>query len=229
MASYVSSRSAVAEAFRTVRTSLNYVADKKNTKIILVTGAGAGDGKTTVSTNLAISLAQAGEKVLLIDADLRKPHCHHELSLSNRRGLTNVLAESEDPSSVIQETQVPGLSVITSGPIPPNPAELLDGPGFDRLLATVRTQYDHVIVDSPPAGLLADASIMASKVDGIILVVVSGVTRIEVIQEVKESLELARGKILGVVLNKVRYPSKDYRYRYRYYEYGSKSGENAGE
>ena len=222
MASYMSSRSAVAEAFRTIRTSLNYTANKQNTKTILITSVDADDGKTLVSANLATSLAHAGEKVLLIDADMRRPACHRELSLPNRSGVTNVLADSEDPFSVIQTTEVAGLHVMTSGPIPPNAAELLDGKALEVLLATVRSEFDHVLIDSPPAGLLADASILASRVDGIILVVVSGVTRVEAAQEVKESLELARGKILGVVLNKVRYPSRDYRYRYRYYEYGEK-------
>jgi capsular exopolysaccharide synthesis family protein len=218
---FINPRSPAAEAFRTLRTSLHYTADRNNTRTILVTSVNPGDGKTIVATNLAASLAQAGERVLLIDADIRKPRCHRVFSLGNRVGLTNVLVESLDIGESVQDTQIKGLSVLTSGPIPPNPAELLDSEAMAGVLVKVRDQYDHVLVDSPPAGALADASIMASKVDGIIMVLASGETRIDQAKEVKESLEHAQGRVLGVVLNKVRYSPKDYRYRYYYEDSGS--------
>jgi len=185
--------------------------------LLLITSVNPGDGKTIVATNLAASLAQAGENVLLIDADIRKPRCHRVFSLPNRVGLTNVLVESLDVDQAIQSVSSLDLSVMTSGPIPPNPAELLDSPPMGVLLRKVRDRYDHVLIDSPPAGALADATILASKVDGILLVLQSGETRIDQAREVKESLERANGRILGAVLNKVKYSTKDYRYRY-YYE-----------
>lgn len=217
MSLFINPRSPAAEAFRTLRTSLHYAADREHTKVILITSVNPGDGKTIVATNLVASLAQAGEKVLLIDADLRKSRCHRVYSLSNRVGLTNVLVESMDVDEAIQQTSVNGLSVLTSGPIPPNPAELLDTPAMTALLDSVRDRYDHVLVDSPPAGALADAAILASKVDGILMVISAGETRTDQAREVKESLEQAKGRVLGAVLNKVRFSTKDYRYRY-YYE-----------
>lgn len=222
MSSYLNPRSQAAEAFRTLRTSLYYSAKSGDIKTLLVTSTGPGEGKTTVVSNLGISLSQAGEKVLLIDADLRKPRCHREFSLSNRRGLTNALVGSEKLDHLIQNTPVEGLSVLTSGPIPPNPAELLGSPAMDALLNEVKPKFDRILLDSPPAGPLADPLILASKVDGIILVLLSGETRIDVAQDVKDMLEKANGKIIGVVLNKVRRNTGDYRYRYYYY-YGDEA------
>lgn len=221
MSLFINPRSPAAEAFRTLRTSLHYTADRDNTRTVLVTSVNPSDGKTIVATNLAASLAQAGERVLLVDADIRKPRCHRVFSLGNRVGLTNVLVESLDLDQVVQAAEAKGLYVLTSGPIPPNPAELLDSQAMTDLLAKVRDQYDHVLVDSPPAGVLADAAILASKVDGIIMVVSAGETRVDHAKEVKELLERAQGRILGVVLNKVRYSTRDYHYRYYYEDSGS--------
>lgn len=217
MSSYLHPKSQTAEAFRTLRTSLHFTANKQVVKVLQITSPSPGDGKTHVAVNLAMSMVQAGEKVLLVDCDLRKPKVHRRLSVPNRRGLTNVLVDSQPLESVIQETGVSGLYALTSGPIPPNPAELLESPQMDAVLRDVKERFDHVIVDCPPAMPLADASILASKVDGTILVLVAGETRIDAAQDVKDALERARGKIIGVVLNKVRYSSKDYRYRYYYY------------
>lgn len=217
MSLFINPRSPAAEAFRTLRTSLHYTADRDHTKVLMITSVNPGDGKTLVATNLAASLAQTGEKVLLIDADIRKPRCHRAFSLANRTGLTNVLVESTDVDEVIQPTNLKSLHVLTSGPIPPNPAELLESSAMAALLDSVRDRYDHVLVDSPPAGALADAAILASKVDGVLMVLVAGETRVDQAKEVKESLEKAKGRILGAVINKVRFSTKDYRYRY-YYE-----------
>lgn len=215
---YADPKSVVAEAFRTVRTSLNYAADRRTTKVLMVTSPGPDEGKTLAAINIAASYARSGERVLLLDGDLRKPTCHREFALSNQSGLTNVLVDSAVLSDVVQDTSEQGLHVLTSGPTPPNPAELLDSAAMERLLDMARKEYDHVVIDSPPALVVADASILASKVDGIILVLVSGATRIDMAQETKNTLEGAKGRILGVVLNKVKY-GRPY-YRYRYYHYG---------
>lgn len=216
MSLFAKPTSPASEAFRTLRTSLRYSADQNNTKSLLITSVNPGDGKTLVATNLAASMAHAAERVLLIDADVRKPRCHRHFLLDNRVGLTNVLVESLDVDKAIQSTPVKGLSVLTSGPIPPNPSELLGSDAMTSLLGTVRDLYDHVIVDSSPAGALADAAILASRVDAILMVLNAGETRIDQAQEVKELLQQAKGKILGAVLNKVRFSPRDYRYRYYY-------------
>lgn len=229
MSLVIDPRSPAAEAFRSLRTSLHYTVDKEGCRLVLVTSANPGDGKTVVATNLAASLAQAGERVLVVDADIRKPRCHRVFSLRNRVGLTNVLVDSVGVAEAVQETSVEGLFVLTSGPIPPNPAELLESSAADQVLAQVRDEYDHVLVDSPPAGGLADASILASKVDGIILVLNAGETRVDQALDVKESLERAKGRILGVVLNKVRYDGRSYRYRYYYYYGDRRGGQSAKE
>jgi capsular exopolysaccharide synthesis family protein len=218
---FISPRSPAAEAFRSLRTSLHYTVDKESSRLVLVTSVNPGDGKTVVTANLGASLAQAGERVLVMDADVRKPRCHRVFSLRNRVGLTNVLVESAELSAAVQETLIKGLFILTSGPIPPDPAELLESKAMETMFAQARDQYDHILVDSPPAGVLADASILASRVDGIILVLTAGETRVDQAREVKESLERARGKILGVVLNRVRYGGRDYRYRYYYEDAGS--------
>lgn len=228
MSLFINPRSPAAEAFRTLRTSLHYVVDKDSCKVVLVTSVNPADGKTIVCTNLAVALAQAGEKVLVIDADIRKPRCHKVFALRNRTGLTNVLVDAMDLSEAAQESTVPGLSVLTSGPIPPNPAELLESRAMENVIQLAKSRYDHVLVDSPPAGALADATILASKVDGIIMVLTAGETRVDHARDVKDTLERAKGKILGVVLNKVRYSAKDYRYKYYYYE-DSGSDEPASE
>ena len=221
-------RSPSAEAFRTLRTNLHYVPNEEECKTILVTSVDPGDGKTLVATNLGVSLAQAGERVLVIDGDMRKPRCHRVFDMRNRTGLTNVLVDSVELGEAIQKTSFEGLSVLTSGPIPPNPAELLESKTMDSVIQIARSQFDRVLIDSPPAGHLADAAILASKVDGILLVISSGETRVDYALNTKESLERARGRILGVVLNKVRYSSKDYRYRY-YYEEGVERGRSTRE
>lgn len=228
MGLFINPRSSGAEAFRTLRTSLHYTADRESCRVILITSVGPGDGKTMTSSNLATSMAQAGDRVLLIDGDLRKPRCHRLFGVSNRRGLTNVLVDSVDMTEVVRESQVPGLSLLTSGPIPPNPAELLDSKRMEEVLQQARDSFDRVLVDTAPAGPVADASILASKVDGVILVIVSGQTRVDQANEVKDTLTRARGRMLGVVLNKARLSSSDYHYRYYYEEERGRTPENSG-
>lgn len=218
MGLFINPRSPGAEAFRTLRTSLHYTADRESCRVMLVTSVGPGEGKTVTSCNLAVSMAQAGDRVLLIDADLRKPRVHRMFGVSNRQGLTNCLVDSVPVDEATRESEVPGLFLLTSGPIPPNPAELLDSKRMDAVLLSARDSYDRVIVDTVPAGPVADATILASKSDGVILVVVSGQTRIDQALEIKETLTRARGRILGVVINKVRFSHSDYQYRYYYHD-----------
>jgi capsular exopolysaccharide synthesis family protein len=211
-------RSPVAEAFRTLRTNLGYTSLDKPLKCLLITSAGPEEGKSTVSANLAVVFAQAGSRVLVVDADLRKPAMHKVFGLANRRGLTNVLVEDLDPREVIQAAEVPGLSVLTSGPIPPNPAELLGSSRMQRLVPRLVEDFDLVVLDTPPVLAVTDAAVLAPLADGALLVARAGVTRADLLTQAREALERTGTRILGAVLNRLR-PDTDgyYYYHYRHY------------
>ncbi|MGB9885401.1 MAG: CpsD/CapB family tyrosine-protein kinase [Moorellales bacterium] len=211
-------RSPVSEAFRTLRTNLGYISPDRPLKSLLVTSSGPEEGKSTVTANLAVVLAQAGSRVLVVDADLRKPVMHKAFELDNRRGLTNALVEDLDPAELIRPTGLPGLFVLTSGPIPPNPAELLGSARMQRLLPALTSNYDLVLVDTPPVLAVTDAAVLAPLVDGAVLVARAGITRLDLLQEAKETLERTGVRLLGAVLNGLK-PDTDgyYYYHYRYY------------
>ena len=183
---------------------------------ITVTSTAPGEGKSTTSANLAISLAQQDHQVLLIDADMRKPTNHYTFQVENRRGLINVLTKLSEAKDVIQETFIENVSIMTSGPIPPNPAELLGSKRMDWLLQEMMKSYDYVIVDSPPVLAVADAQVLASKTDAVVLVTSSGKTEKEAAKKSKDLLLHAGANIAGVVLNR-----KDKRETQYYYYYGN--------
>jgi len=216
-------KSPVSEAYRTVRTNIHFSNPGLDLKSILVTSAGPEEGKSTTLANVAVTMAQAGKKVLIIDADLRKPVQHKIFEVPNGRGTTSVLVGDFALEEAVQATAVAGLDLLTSGPIPPNPSELLDSAAMKKLLTESKEKYDMVMIDSPPAMAVTDALILCSLVDGVILVVKSGFTRIEIIKDTKELLEKAQARFLGVILNEVKYSGDDYRY---YYYYGSHKKED---
>lgn len=185
----------------------------------MVTSAGPGEGKSTTITNLAVAYAQSDMHVVLIDADLRKPTMHHTFNLSNRIGLTNALSSRGMVSDVIRETKIPNLSVITSGPIPPNPSEMLASKRMGVLLEELKEQYDMILIDTPPALAVTDAQIVASKSDGVILVIDSGKVKREIAMKAKANLDYVKARILGVVLNNMNRKSSE---SYYYYYYGNK-------
>lgn len=213
-----SAKSSLAEAYRTLRTNVMFSSIDKSIKSIAITSTGPAEGKSTVSANFAIALAQAGGRVLIIDSDLRKPRIHKLFSLPNNVGLTNILAEhmrwEENVTSI---EALPNLYVMTSGPIPPNPAEILGSEKMMGLISEINEKFDFVILDTPPVGVVTDAAIISSYVDGTILVVASGNVEIEAAQRAKLLLLKVNANILGVVLNKM--PTKGARY-YKYYYYG---------
>ena len=171
-------RSPVSESFRSLRTNLEFSSVDKPLRTILVTGAEAGDGKTTISTNLAAIFAQGGKRVLLLDADLRRPRLHRFLGIQNRLGLTDLFRDGLDVEAVTyqwSDSNSKTMSVITSGSLPPNPAELLGSHKMDSILAELSSRADVVIIDSPPS-LVADAQLLAAKVDCVLLVVQPGKT-----------------------------------------------------
>jgi capsular exopolysaccharide synthesis family protein len=225
----VEPKSSFAEAYRSARTSILFAADQTPLNTLLVTSAGPREGKTTTAVNLAVTLAQAGNRVLLIDADLRKPRVHSVFSMENTTGLSKLLTESNDISDMCRKTVVPNLNVITSGPIPANPAELLASPRMKKLLAALEKSFDRVIVDCPPVISVTDASIISALVDGVVLVIGAGKTSRKVTILVKNRLDEAKAKLLGVVMNFVDNRRGHYYYaapHYYYSYYGSEGGSN---
>ena len=217
-------KSPVVEAFRTLRTNISFASVDRPYKTILITSPTPTDGKSTVAANLAMVMAQTGNNVLLVDADLRKPRQHNIFEFHNIKGLVNIIVQNEELSSVIHPGPINGISLITSGPIPPNPSELLASNKMAAFLNDVRDSFDIVLIDSPPVIAVTDATLLATQVDGVILVIKSGVTRIDMINNAIEQLKKANEKFLGVVLNQVKITPGDYNY---YYYYGSSKHKSA--
>lgn len=209
--------SVVVEQYRTIRTNIEYAGLNEQMQTIMVTSAAPEEGKSTTIANIAVVFAQQGKKVLLIDADLRKPTTHYTLSLSNAYGLTTVLTKQKTLRDSITSTNIPNLDVLTSGPIPPNPAELLGAQAFNEMLDELKGMYDTVLIDTPPILAVTDAQILANKCDGSILVLSSGKTEIEGAKKAKDILSKGSGKLLGAVLNQKVSKKDDH-----YYYYGTK-------
>ena len=207
-------RSPIAESYRHLRTSLLLSSAGTPPKTILVTSSQPSEGKTTTAINTAFMLAQTGAEVLIIDCDLRRPRLHTQFNIPNTRGLTNSLSgESNDINSLIQTCEKqPNLKLLPSGPIPPNPAELLGSEEMRRLLASLSEKFTHIIVDSPPAISFTDASIISTFVDGVILVVHGGRSSRAVVRRAKQQLMDVGANIFGIVLNNVKLESRDYYY-----------------
>jgi capsular exopolysaccharide synthesis family protein len=194
-------KSPISEQYRNIRTNIEFAAVDKNLHSLMVTSANPSEGKTTTTANMAVVFAQQGKKVLLIDADMRKPAMHQMFQVDNIFGLTNVLTHSERLEKCVQTTSVDNLHFLACGPIPPNPAELLGSKSMQELLAQAYSTYDLVIFDLPPILAVTDAQIMANVCDASILVVRSESTDKETAVKAKGLLESAKGKLLGVVLN----------------------------
>ena len=208
-------KSIVSEQFKTIRTNINFSMPDEDLRTIVITSTTPGEGKSTSSSNIAVVFAQSGKKVLLVDGDMRKPTVHYTFKLKNVRGLSNLLTRQYDVEEVVQNTEVNGLSVITSGPIPPNPAELLASQTMDRLIEGLLKQYDFIIFDAPPVLSVTDAQIMANKCDGTILVVQTAKTEKDNILKAKEVLVASKANMIGVILN--RYVLEKDHYYYQYY------------
>ena len=209
----------VEEAYKSVRTNLQFCgADKK---IIAVTSCTPNEGKSTVSLNLAISLAEVGKKVLLIDADLRKSVLIGRTKISDSiDGLAHFLSKQVQAKDIICTTNIPNLHIIYTGTFPPNPAELLGGKYFKGLLKSVREIYDYVLIDTPPLGSVIDSAIIAESCDGAIMVIESGVISYRFAQDVKDQLEKSKCPILGVVINKANMAERGYGRYGKYGRYG---------
>ncbi|KAB7707407.1 polysaccharide biosynthesis tyrosine autokinase [Bacillus aerolatus] len=210
-------KSPISEQYRTIRTNIIFSSVDQAIRSLLITSAGPGEGKSTTAANLAIVFAQQGKSVLLVDADMRKPTMQYTFNLTNTIGLTNVLAKQKSLSVAVVETDVNGLDVLLSGPIPPNPAELLGSRIMEQFLNEAYSLYDLVIFDTPPVLAVTDAQVLANQCDGTILVVNSGKTEADGAIKAKELLQSAKAKPLGVVLNNHKLKESSY-----YYYYGNK-------
>lgn len=201
--------SSIAEAYRTLRTNIEFSSVGKEMRIIMITSASRGEGKSTTAVNLAISLAQAGKKVLLIDADMRNSSIHRILRVDNKIGLANYLALQTELPEIINPTHISNLSVIPSGTQPPNPAELLTMNQMDRLLEELKKEFHTIILDTPSALSVTDAQIIAAKSDGVLLVVEQGFVKREAGKKVKAYLKHVNARLLGVVFNKINKANLD--------------------
>ena len=220
-------KSIISEAFRTLRTNIQFTNIDKNIKTIVVTSSNQGEGKTTVSSNLAASMAQTDKKILLIDCDMRKPRIHKVFGITNLDGLTNILMGEKKLADVEYkgDQDIKSLTVVTSGPIPPNPAELLGSRRMKEFLEDVRDQFDMIILDSPPINLVTDSAILSTIADGTILVLEVGQTDIEAAKSGKELLDKVHANLIGVVLNKIPVNGRSY-YKYSYYQYSDYYDDN---
>jgi capsular exopolysaccharide synthesis family protein len=212
-------RSPVAETFRTLRTNLEFASVDKPLKTILVSSPGPGEGKTTVSTNLAAAMAQANKRVILLEGDLRRPRLHKAMGMSNQVGLSEVFRGQMDIRDVARYSKVKDLAVITSGSLPPNPAELLGSTRMKQILARLEESASVVIIDSPPF-VVTDSTVLAAKVDGVLLVIQPGKTHAEAAKAMLTQLERAGARVIGVVLNRVPRKGRSY-YGGYYYNYDS--------
>jgi capsular exopolysaccharide synthesis family protein len=220
-------KSPAAEAFRSLRTAILFSAPATPPKVILLTSAGASEGKTVTSLNLATSLAEAGSRVLLIDVDLRRPSCHRVLGLVNDRGLSSFLSGQADFASVVRELDSPRLSFVSAGPTPPNPAELVGSARMRDTVEELRDEYDFIILDSPPVLPVTDAVVLGRDADGVVMVVKGHDTPRELLRRARDQLLQANVHLLGAVVNNVDLRWGDHFYYSRYYGgyYGAGSGQ----
>lgn len=213
----VDKTSPISEQYRTIRTNIQYsVPGDREIRNMVITSSGPGEGKSTTSANLAVVFANAGQRVLLVDADMRKPTVHKTFSLPNTVGLSSLLSSHQELTNVVQTTIVDNLNILSSGPKPPNPSELLNSTQMDRVIQETKEQYDFVIFDMPPIVTVTDAQIMASKTDGTLLVVREDVSRKESLMKAQELLHLVKANVLGVVYNGAKNTND-----HEYYYYGS--------
>ena len=212
-----------AEAYRVIRTSVQFAQAGKELKTIAITSCTPNEGKSMTVANLAIVLTQAGKSVLIMDCDMRNPTVHKNFNLSNKVGLSSCISMGTAVDDAVQATGIEGLDALTAGVIPPNPSELLGSEQMKNLLQRAKEQYDYVLIDTPPVMPVTDALIVSRFVDGMILVIASAEVKVEMARDVKNQLVNAGANILGVVLNKVR--SEHHGYGYGYYYYYGNDGE----
>jgi len=221
LVTHLDPKSPVAEAYRILRTNLNFASLDQPFHTLLLTSPTPKDGKSTNLANLGMAMAQSGRRTVILDCDMRRPTQHKIFHLDNSRGFTNLLVDREASlEDYIQPTMAPNLDVLSCGPIPPNPSELLASKRTLQLLEELKQRYQAVLIDSPPVVAVTDATILAAHVDAVILVVRSHATRIDMALHTRAQLEKANARLLGVILNGVPMSGNDY-YYYYYYGHGT--------
>ncbi|HIU64738.1 MAG TPA: CpsD/CapB family tyrosine-protein kinase [Candidatus Avacidaminococcus intestinavium] len=209
-------KSPVSEAFRTIRTNIQFAGAGTSIKKIVFTSTTPDEGKSTVVANLGIVMAQAGNKVIILDCDFRNPTQHRIFELENK-GLSNCIATGKNVRDILQKSGTEGLDILTSGPVAPSPSEILASERMKEVLAELAEHYDYILIDCPPILPVTDAAIMGAVADGVILLTAWNQTAPQMAKEAKTRLEQAGNKIIGVVLNKVEVATSGYGYGYGYY------------
>jgi capsular exopolysaccharide synthesis family protein len=213
-------RAPISEAFRSLRTNIQFASVDHPVRILVVSSAGPEEGKSTVAANLAVVMAQGDKRVILVDADLRRPSLHELLGLPNRLGLSDLFLRVDVTlERALQSGGTPNLRVLTSGKLPPNPAELMGSERMAKLLSEMRAEADLVIMDAPPALVVTDAALLGARSDGLLLVVQPGKTRQDAATSAVESLKRTGTKVIGVVFNNVPIKHNRYYTDYRYASY----------
>jgi capsular exopolysaccharide synthesis family protein len=208
--------SPASEAYRTLRTNLLYAVVDKPPKVILITSSGPTEGKSTTCANLGVVMAQAGKNTLIVDCDLRKPVLHKIFGLRNLRGIVNVLVGEYSVKEALQKTSLQNLKVLTVGHVPPNPAEILSSERFAEFIDQLRQEFDHVLLDAPPAELVSDAAILATQSDGTLLVLDAQKTRKGTLRHTVRSLNNVGANVLGTVMNNAQISRTGYYSDYVY-------------
>ncbi|KAF0821740.1 CpsD/CapB family tyrosine-protein kinase [Cytobacillus firmus] len=207
-------KSPISEQYRTIRTNIQFSSVDEEIRTIMVTSSGPGEGKSTTTANLAVVFAQQGKRVLLVDADLRKPTVHYTFNIMNTSGLTSVLTNQMTLMESVKAIDMKNLFILPSGPIPPNPSELLGSKAMDYFMNAALEEFDIILFDTPPVLAVTDAQILSNKCQGTILVAGSGKAEKEQLVKTKELLEAAKGKLLGVVLNNKKMKESQHYYYY---------------
>lgn len=194
-------RSPAAEAYRTLRTNIQFSSLDKPLQTLLATSTAPDEGKSTTIANLAVAMAQAEQQVILVDCDLRRPTLHTLFGMSNENGLTNMILAQDLDLLPLQPTEVPGLHLLTSGPLPPRPADILGSRRMEQVIARLRKEADIILFDTPPVVAVTDAAVLATRVDGVLLVLQAHKTSRDRARQARQILEKVKANIVGVVLN----------------------------
>ncbi len=216
---FKSPKDPISEAFRNMRTNITFSDIDNEIKVLTITSAGKGEGKSTIMANYAVALAQSNKRILIVDCDLRQPRIHRLFERNNRVGLANVLVREVDIANAIQRTEVEGLHMMASGPIPPNPSEMLASRRMEELISLLRESYDYVLIDTPPVGVVTDAAVLSKVTDGFVIVAALDVVNKEGIKVAISNIETVGGHIIGVIANNTPMNKRSgYYYYYSAYE-----------
>jgi capsular exopolysaccharide synthesis family protein len=225
---YLDPRSLAAECCRSIRTNILFMSPDHPLRTLVVTSPSPQEGKTTTAVNLAVTMAETGGRVLLIDTDLRRPRLHRSFGVPNQVGISTVIVGKSTLDEAIKSTDVPNLDVLPCGPTPPNPSELLHTGRFAQVLAECATRYERVILDSPPCSAVTDPAVLGNVADGVLLVVQAGSTTRDAATHARRHLASAKARLLGVILNEIDFSNPAYGYQYYYYQNYARYGYGYG-